>query len=355
MAQNKIQMTDKEFAKAIQLAREEAVREERERLGLIPPAGKLTGKTKLCKVYGRTLYQPENLVEHKRLSVLNLSDRLPDDRWLERKWWGKIDREIELTSEQASKKGFLFEGKHMTEKSMLERLAKNGVSRRGGLLHPWTFLEQLPHENWLEDDQGRKQGPSIQFDYHLFYPKDEFSKNEIVIRRPGMTPKRRIPIPPSMAGIPDLPEQKEVGPNIWQYVSRVQNYKDGKLNGITVYFNGNYEETGFEYYKDGKQHGLARHRTKDGKDWEYSYWENGKKIMDDTKTRAFLKARVEKLKMEKQADSSARSTTLRKVLKAGTKKQKLRILSKFHSQNVPVKRRVSQVLSEQFIKKPDRR
>ena len=62
----------------------------------------------------------------------------------------------------------------------------------------------------------------------------------------------------------------------------------------------------------------------------------------------------EKLKMEKRADSAARSTTLRKVLKAGTKKQKLRILSKFHS-SAPAKRHVSKALSEQFIKKPDRR
>ncbi len=313
----------------------------------------LNKKVKRCQVYARNVFFPKYFSTDKRLSILDLSAPLPDDyRCLKKKLTPYQDTVI--TCDQAEKKGVWLEGRHVTEKEWIEEIIRQGGPNHGKIFHPFTFLEKLPRETWLEDEKGKKQGTLFQFDYFLGRVPQ---KTTIEIGGSQLLP------PKTTLGIPTLPKQEDVsnGHGIIQYVSKVQTYQDGQLNGPTVYLDKNYREIKFEYYKAGKQNGLAGekhtrqlHSASDPiiENWEYSYWENGKKIMDDTQTRAYLKSKVDKLKAEKKEDASARATTLKKVLKANTLKQKLRVLSKFHTQKSPAgaQRRVSKTLMKKFKK-----
>jgi hypothetical protein len=100
------------------------------------------------------------------------------------------------------------------------------------------------------------------------------------------------------------------GKTVFRYLTEEGNYKNGYKDGVVRF-----------YEKDGS---IADH---------YTVFKEGRLVDSSDKT--------EGLKYQKEVDKEARQSTLKALLKANSREEKLDILDKFHSEKAPVPRRSS--------------
>ena len=144
-------------------------------------------------------------------------------------------------------------------------------------------------EQWIEDKKGRAQGPFQQFDV-------------------GITDKELLPNQVELGKTPD-------GKTLFRYLRQSGEYKDSKAVGIVT-----------EYNQDGSVKDYFRPWTCACRP---GYFKQGDSVKEE------WKEKVEGLKFEKEMDRPARSATLKKVLEAGSKQDKMKVLKEFHSKKSP--------------------
>ena len=181
----------------------------------------------------------------------------------------------------------------------------------------WGYVaKNVLRSRWTEDEEGKKQGVAQHFNY--------FQMEDALL--PGQEEQK---------GDSNRPTRSFV-----RYLERTVSYKDNIKDGPEVVYYPSGKLWSYTPYEEGKKSGLAFVVDSTGKT-HYSLYLNGELVAEDPEIRKMWKENVEGLKYEKEVDKEARQSTLKALLKANSREEKLDILDKFHSEKAPVPRRSS--------------
>ncbi len=199
---------------------------------------------------------------------------------------------------------FLRKKEELAEKSKVSTVYHVPMSDGTSLLtndHRYAERANCSFENsltgkYMVDGKGRAQGKYQEFGYAATNHK--LQKHQVKI---GTTPD---------------------GKTVFRYLTEEGNYKNGYKDGVIRF----YEKDG--YISD-----------------RYTVFKKGRfvGISDETG------GKTEGLKYQKEVDKEARQSTLKAILKANSREEKLDILDKFHSEKALVPRRSSSPIDRAMI------